>query len=435
MSPERPSTQWRLENGWNVNFGWTIPLRCHACSAAAVSIRTVAGVAECRTFFFLFKPEYSWFNFTQRKAVLPTIISNYPYAIACFPSPNMVRACKREETGLSPELRQVRLTEFPCEKPPSVGSWSYEYFFEGVCACMRFLFFLFFFASPGSVCLHGLCICIIVFSGRLAVPVRARVQVVHDPDSAGRSVSFMSSARFYLESGSKDERITLIRHDTHALTLAPVSLKNDFLEVWSGNKVALRRTLKQSTFKIHPMSRQACSKSGSCHLCLLTAVTHCMSYSFTPCPSPLHCLSKFVSAHLTVDLAYTRWGGRICKSAAARLGMHCGSVAAGISVTLLPFLRYSFFLLSLMEMFLVSLAKPPWRCWCSGPASSLRGGRSHAGAFVHVSVCSGMHRPTSECVCVCVALRDGSVSQRTEWASEDPCVPVRCLSLRSFFLL
>lgn len=102
------------------------------------------------------------------------------------------------------------------------------------------LSFFFFYKPLLCVCLHGLCICIIVFSGRLAVPVRARVQVVHDPDSAGRSVSFMSSAQFYLKSGSKDERITLIRHDTHALTLAPVSLKNDFLEVWSGNKVVTR---------------------------------------------------------------------------------------------------------------------------------------------------------------------------------------------------
>lgn len=170
-------------------------------------------------------------------------------------------------------------------------------FFEGVCACMHFFFF---FCNPRlCVCLHGLCICIIVFSGRLAVPVRARVQVVHDPDSAGRSVSFMSSAQFYLKSGSKDERKTLIRHDTHALTLAPVSLKNDFLEVRSGNKVALRRTLKQSTFKIHPLSRQTCSKSGSCHLCLLTAgySLHELLIHSVPVSAPLSLQVCFSTSH------------------------------------------------------------------------------------------------------------------------------------------
>lgn len=83
------------------------------------------------------------------------------------------------------------------------------------------------------------------------------------------------------------------------------------------------------------------------------------------------------------------------------------------------------FLLLLMEMFLVSLTKPAiQQCWCSGPASPLRGGRSHAGAFVRVSVCSGMH--------VCVAVRDDIPCQRTEWASSVPCVYVQWLSMRSF---
>lgn len=76
------------------------------------------------------------------------------------------------------------------------------------------------------VCLHGLGECIIVFSAQLPVPVCACVQVTHDPDSAGRSVSFMSPAPFPLKSGSKDKRITPICYDT------TVCVKNDFLEVW-----------------------------------------------------------------------------------------------------------------------------------------------------------------------------------------------------------
>lgn len=74
----------------------------------------------------------------------------------------------------------------------------------------------------------------------------------------------------------------------------------------------------------------------------------------------------------------------------------------------------------LMEMFLVSDSLSlPGDADAQEPASSLRGGgggggRSHAGAFVHVSVCSGMHRVYirdrgSVCVRVCVAW-DDSVS-------------------------
>lgn len=43
----------------------------------------------------------------------------------------------------------------------------------------------------GSTCaprLCGLCVCIIVFSARLAMPVCSSVQVAHDPDSIGRPV-------------------------------------------------------------------------------------------------------------------------------------------------------------------------------------------------------------------------------------------------------
>lgn len=68
---------------------------------------------------------------------------------------------------------------------------------------------------PMCVCMDCVRVCIIVFSAWLAVPVCACVQVAHDPGSAGRSVSFMSSVQFSLKSGSKDERITLIRYDTH----------------------------------------------------------------------------------------------------------------------------------------------------------------------------------------------------------------------------
>lgn len=40
----------------------------------------------------------------EGKAVLPTIISNQPFAVACFffpffPTSNMARACEGEETG------------------------------------------------------------------------------------------------------------------------------------------------------------------------------------------------------------------------------------------------------------------------------------------------------------------------------------------------
>lgn len=75
-----------------------------------------------------------------------------------------------------------------------------------------------------DVCLHGLCVCIIVFSAWLAVPVCACVQVAHDPGSTGRSVSFMSSVQFSLKSGSKDKRITPIYTITLRHTLIHTSL-------------------------------------------------------------------------------------------------------------------------------------------------------------------------------------------------------------------
>lgn len=140
-------------------------------------------------------------NFVQRKVVLPIIISDYTYVIACFPSSNVLCAWRREGKCLSWELWQVCPTEFPCEK---------IFFFLKVCvhACI-------FCKHVPYVCLHGLRVCIIEFSAWLAVPVCACVQVAHDPGSAGRSVSFMSSVQFSLKSGSKDERITLICYDTH----------------------------------------------------------------------------------------------------------------------------------------------------------------------------------------------------------------------------
>lgn len=90
---------------------------------------------------------------------------------------------------------------------------------------------------------HGLCLCITVFSAWLAMPVCACVQVAHDPGSAGRFVSFMSSVQFLLKSGSGDKRITPVRYDSHTLTHTRLAEK-------CGNKVALWRALKQTTFKI-----------------------------------------------------------------------------------------------------------------------------------------------------------------------------------------
>lgn len=69
---------------------------------------------------------------------------------------------------------------------------------------------MFLWACVLCVCLHGLNVCIIELSARLAVPVHACVQVAHDPGSAVRSVSFMSPVQFSLKSGSKDERKTLL---------------------------------------------------------------------------------------------------------------------------------------------------------------------------------------------------------------------------------
>lgn len=76
----------------------------------------------------------------------------------------------------------------------------------------------------GCAKMHAVCVCIILFSARLAVQVCACVQVAHDPDSAGRSVSFMSPVQFSLKSGSKDKRITPIRYDTHTNTHTHQSL-------------------------------------------------------------------------------------------------------------------------------------------------------------------------------------------------------------------
>lgn len=153
------------------------------------------------------------------------------------------------------------------------------------------------------VCMHVLCICLITFSTRLAVPVCTCVQVAHDPGSAGRSVSFMSTVQLCLKSGSKDERITLIRFDTHAYTHTHtkihwhtlVSLKNDFLEIWlvtRWHRGHLSRQLLKFT-----QQQTHCPKSWSCHLSLLTIVTHCISYSFSLSLSPFLCLPQFDSVH------------------------------------------------------------------------------------------------------------------------------------------
>lgn len=49
------------------------------------------------------------------------------------------------------------------------------------------------------------------------------------------------------------------------------------------------------------------------------------------------------------------------------------------------------FLILLWLTFLLSLTKPLQQCWCSQPASTLRGRRCHTGAFVRVNVCAGIH--------------------------------------------
>lgn len=125
-------------------------------------------------------------------------------------------------------------------------------FFKGVCACMHFC------KHVPCVCLHGVGVCIIVFSAWLAVPVCACVQVAHDPGSAGRSVSFMSPVQFSLKSGSKDERVTLIRYDMHTHTSTDTHA--GLFEKWlpgdlSGNKVALWRTLRPTTFEMYLMQQ------------------------------------------------------------------------------------------------------------------------------------------------------------------------------------
>lgn len=107
------------------------------------------------------------------------------------------------------------------------------------------------------------------------------------------------------------------------------------------------------------------------------------------------------------------WAQRLLAS--LRLSCHvCVAAFFPLSLSLSP----------LMEMFLVSHSLSlPGDADAQEPASSLRGervgggrGRSHAGAFVHVSVCSGMHRAyIRECVRVCVALGDDSVGN---WGTE-----------------
>ena len=155
-----------------------------------------------------------------------------------------------EGTSLPWELWQVCLTERLFWG--ILITWIFV-FFEGECAGMLF----FFCERVRCVCLHGLRVCIIVFSARLAVPVCARVQVAHDPGSAGRSVSFMSPVQFSLKSGSKDKRITPICCDTHTHTHTQTHtglfLKNDFLEIWVVTRWHRGGRWGGQLFKIHLM--------------------------------------------------------------------------------------------------------------------------------------------------------------------------------------
>jgi len=95
----------------------------------------------------------------------------------------------------------VCLTEIPCEIP-LFGDFDDTNVFEAVQACMHFHKYV------HNVCLYGSCVCLIVFSAQLAVPVHSSVQVAHDHASVGRSVSFLSPVQFLPQIWVKDKRIT-----------------------------------------------------------------------------------------------------------------------------------------------------------------------------------------------------------------------------------
>lgn len=68
-------------------------------------------------------------DFVQRRVVLPIIINDYSYMIACpLIRTNMHVHGGEGRTGLSWELWQVCLTEFPSEMPCAGESRSYESF-------------------------------------------------------------------------------------------------------------------------------------------------------------------------------------------------------------------------------------------------------------------------------------------------------------------
>lgn len=106
------------------------------------------------------------------------------------------------------------------------------FFFSCVHACV--------FVSMWPMCACMDYVCIMRFSALLAVPVYSSVQVAHDPGSAGRYMSFMSSAPF---SNLGQRMIEWTRSAmTHTQWHAQVTLKNDFFFFLSGSKVALWKT-------------------------------------------------------------------------------------------------------------------------------------------------------------------------------------------------
>lgn len=128
----------------------------------------------------------------------------------------------------------------------------------------------------------------------------------------------------------------------------------------------------------------------------------------------LFCVSiTFLQHNSQLTLHIPDESGRICKSAASRLGMRCGSVASGMSVSVLSFLLCHF------------SCSSSWRC-SFPPSLSLWTGFSPQWKKKPCwDICAWQQVFRHVCVCVCVRYP----CQRT---SSFPCVSAHCLSLRSF---
>lgn len=121
---------------------------------------------------------------------------------------------------------------------------------------------------------------------------------------------------------------------------------------------------------------------------------------------------------------------RICKSAASRLGMRCGSLASGMSVSVLSFLLCHFSCSSSWRCSfppLLSLCTAALMLWTGfSPQRKKPCWDICAWQQVFRLACVGV------CVCVCVRLCVQYPCQRT---SSLPCVSAQHLSLRSFLSL